>query len=423
MTHRTLHRRPPRALVSTALTLAVLALGACSVDRPAPIACNVDGYLIPLDTQPGPQVAVQMTGEPPISPYESVLLDSLRRALAPSPTTAERADPVEAKTLALSGGGPWGAYGTGFLKGWNEESDRFPRFAAVTGVSTGALQAPFAFLGGEYLDRLDYLYRTATNETIFAKRNPVLAVLGANAFNSLDPLRNLIHEEVFRNGMVGKIAEEESKGRKLLVGVVDLDSGELLAADLTAIARDGPQADGKLTKAEMETCFTELLVASAAVPVAFDPVATLGGTPLTPRLLVDGGVRASTFIESAERVTAMLATSRAQLGLSFDGETVVVVNGSLEICQQDTKGGMLSIGGRSIGALINQNVRNSLANILARRAGDQQCTRYTHVGPLEDLCEAEVDSTTFDPHFMNKLADRGRDRWKTGSPFESVGDC
>ena len=51
--------------------------------------------------------------------------------------------------LAISGGGDDGAFGAGLLAGWSARGDR-PVFGLVTGVSTGALSAPFAFLGGEY---------------------------------------------------------------------------------------------------------------------------------------------------------------------------------------------------------------------------------------------------------------------------------
>ena len=64
--------------------------------------------------------------------------ESLRAALSPD-------KPVQ--VLALSGGGQWGAFGAGFLKGWTRHGDRPAAFQVVTGTSTGSLQATFAFLG------------------------------------------------------------------------------------------------------------------------------------------------------------------------------------------------------------------------------------------------------------------------------------
>lgn len=420
MTHRTGYRLDPRRPLCAALALALLALGACTAERPAPIACNVEPYLRSLDN-PAPglrRAGAGLSVAAPMSEYERALMASMQQAMAPPSLAVDGAEPFAPQTLALSGGGPWGAYGAGFLKGWKDRLGDIPAFASVTGVSTGALQAPFAFLGGEQLDALDTLYRNITNESIFTKRNPVLALLSANAFNSTEPLRGLIRGEIVKGGLIEKIAKDLEKhpGRTLFVGMVDLDSGELLAADLTALATGPLGAPGKLA------CFTELLIASAAVPVAFDPVATLDAGASRRRLLVDGGVRASAFVAAAERVATMLGGAE-RAGPGFAGETVVVVNGSLEFCPQTTKGGILSIGTRSISALTNQNVRNSLANIVAQRADRKQCLRYTHVAPLGDLCDIDANSTSFNSRFMNALADRGRAQWDTASPFETVGTC
>ncbi len=60
--------------------------------------------------------------------------------------------------LILSAGGEDGAYGAGLLGGWSKTGKR-PEFSLVTGVSTGALIAPFAFLGPKYDEMLrDCLY-------------------------------------------------------------------------------------------------------------------------------------------------------------------------------------------------------------------------------------------------------------------------
>src|SRR5918997_1053364 len=59
--------------------------------------------------------------------------------------------------LAISGGGGDGAYAAGFLTGWTRSGQR-PHFEVVTGVSTGALAAPFAFLGSSYDGVLQEIY-------------------------------------------------------------------------------------------------------------------------------------------------------------------------------------------------------------------------------------------------------------------------
>ncbi len=72
----------------------------------------------------------------------------------------------EANFLALSGGGGDGAFGAGILCGWTEGGHR-PRFKLVTGISTGALIAPFAFLGSEYDAKLKEAYTTITDKDIY----------------------------------------------------------------------------------------------------------------------------------------------------------------------------------------------------------------------------------------------------------------
>lgn len=92
--------------------------------------------------------------------------------------------------LAISGGGDDGAFGAGLLAGWTARGDR-PSFSLVTGVSTGALSAPFAFLGGEYDARLKQVYTDTNAGDIFSKRS-ILAAVANDAMTDTTPLRNII---------------------------------------------------------------------------------------------------------------------------------------------------------------------------------------------------------------------------------------
>jgi Patatin-like phospholipase len=71
--------------------------------------------------------------------------------------------------LAISGGGDNGAFGAGVLVGWSERRTR-PSFKVVTGISTGALIAPLAFVGPEYDPGLSQMYTTIDQTDIFEKR-------------------------------------------------------------------------------------------------------------------------------------------------------------------------------------------------------------------------------------------------------------
>ncbi|MBV8212078.1 MAG: patatin-like phospholipase family protein [Verrucomicrobia bacterium] len=78
--------------------------------------------------------------------------------------------------LALSGRGEHGAFGAGLLDGWSE-SGRRPTFDIVTGVSTGALMSPFAFLGTAYDDRLKAVYTQMSFHSVLSG-NPILGLFG-----------------------------------------------------------------------------------------------------------------------------------------------------------------------------------------------------------------------------------------------------
>jgi hypothetical protein len=114
--------------------------------------------------------------------------------------------------LAISGGGAEGAYGAGVLVGWSKLGTR-PEFTMVTGISTGALAAPFAFLGEEYDKQLETLYTTLDSSRIFFRRSIFSIVRGDSVVDN-KPLLRMIEENVDEE-MVAAIAREYSKGRSL----------------------------------------------------------------------------------------------------------------------------------------------------------------------------------------------------------------
>ena len=107
--------------------------------------------------------------------------------------------------LAISGGGDDGAFGAGLLAGWTARGNR-PEFGLVTGVSTGALSAPFAFLGNEYDAKLKRVYTDTNAGDIFSKRS-ILAAVANDAMTDTTPLRNIIASFV-DEAMIAQIAEE-----------------------------------------------------------------------------------------------------------------------------------------------------------------------------------------------------------------------
>jgi predicted acylesterase/phospholipase RssA len=188
-------------------------------------------------------------------------MDALRRELAYAEKTGAK-ELGPATFLAISGGGENGAYGAGLLTGWSALGTR-PEFKAVTGVSTGALIAPFAFLGPAYDRELERFYTTIGKNDVMISRGLVSAVLGESLYDS-SPLLHLIRS-VLTPEMVAAIAREHSeKGRLLCVATTNLDVPVGVLWNIGLIAASGHRDTIDL--------IARILLASASIPGAFPPV-------------------------------------------------------------------------------------------------------------------------------------------------------
>jgi predicted acylesterase/phospholipase RssA len=183
------------------------------------------------------------------------------RFLPDMPPPIPNRQDVSRDVLALSGGGPDGAYGVGLLRGWQERGD-MPSFDAVTGVSTGALMAPFAFLGGDALVRLESLYTGTDVGRILAKGSPLRLLRGPSIYRQRN-LRRLLAENV-TSQMLADIAVQHRNGRRLYIATGNLDAQVMQIWDMGEIAARATS--------ESEALFRDVLLASASVPLAFDPV-------------------------------------------------------------------------------------------------------------------------------------------------------
>jgi hypothetical protein len=143
--------------------------------------------------------------------------------------------------LAISGGGDDGAFGAGLLVGWSERGDR-PSFDVVTGVSTGSLSAPFAFLGRDYDSQLKEVYTETSASDVSQRRTPLFSAVAGDALFDSGPLRDMIARHV-DSAMVRRIAEEYAKGRLLFILTTNLDQGRPVIWNIGAIAAsDNPKA-------------------------------------------------------------------------------------------------------------------------------------------------------------------------------------
>ena len=193
----------------------------------------------------------------------------------------------EVNYLALSGGADDGAFGAGLLVGWSHTGER-PKFDVVTGISAGALIAPFAFLGREYDRQLQSMWFNHTSEDLY-RETVLTGLLGGPALADSSPLADLIAKHVDRN-MLAAVAREYRKGRLLMIGTTNLDTQRLAVWNMGEIAASGhPQA---------LHLFRQVLLASTAVPGLFPPVSISVEAAGSKReeMHVDGGVSAQVFL-------------------------------------------------------------------------------------------------------------------------------
>lgn len=187
--------------------------------------------------------------------------------------------------LVLSGGGSHGAFGAGMLVGWTA-SGRRPEFEIVTGVSTGALIANFAFLGSEWDGKLETFYTSISNDQIFI--NLGLEGFFEESLYDTAPLKTLI-DGIVDQEMLNAIAAEHEKGRRLYVATTDLDAGQVVVWDMGGIASSDYSDRLEL--------YRQILLSSAALPGLFKPV-YIPGKKGRYHMHVDGGVKAPILLRS-----------------------------------------------------------------------------------------------------------------------------
>ena len=247
--------------------------------------------------------------------------------------------------LALSGGGADGAFGAGALVGLTRSGTR-PQFSVVTGVSAGALLAPYAFLGPEWDADLTDAYTTGRAEHLLQTRG--LGMLFGSSLYRGAPLKQLI-DQYLTDAMIGAIAREAAGGRLLLVATTNVDTAEPVVWDLGAIAMNGGDKARVLLR--------DILVASASVPGMFPPVVIRlqeNGDPYD-EAHVDGTTTVPFFVPSA------LAQGSGNATQVSEGAAVyVIVDRRLSEEPLSVRLHTRAILSRSVSAGLTHMVRTSL---------------------------------------------------------------
>ena len=381
-----------RTLYNSLFCLLILALSACAsvpVHIPLPEAAAaravVQGFPADIRSwgdEPGDNLAT--TIEKRIAKFKNLHADYY----------AQNGRYPAMNYLALSGGSNNGAFGAGILCGWTQAGTR-PEFSIVTGVSTGALIAPFAFLGPKYDHILKKEYTTVKSDNIFTGGlwTALRGIAGGLALVDTTPLKQRI-EEIITPELFAEIAAEHRKGRRLLIGTTNIEAQRSVIWNIGDIANSG-NPDGL-------ALFRKILLASAAIPGVFEPVfidVTVDGQRYQ-EIHVDGGVTSQVFLFPLQSTHA---DRDAFAKNNIERNLYIIRNGKISPDYTEIKPMLFSLSQRSIETLIKYQGLGDLYRLYTGASRDGINYNLAYI-PHEFN---EKPQEVFDPVYMSKLFDFG----------------
>jgi predicted acylesterase/phospholipase RssA len=371
--------------MSFAQVLCSFALGAALLS-----GCATDPRTSFTETEEMTAVAI---GAPQIRYWADATASALQGAVRPA--VVQKGRPFV--YLALSGGGGGGAFGAGVLNGWSAAGTR-PEFTIVSGVSTGALIAPFAFLGPDYDDRLRQIYTNGEAQRLIGQPNPLGALFGSGVLGP-ERLRRLVGRYL-DDDLIRAIAREDQKGRRLLVVTTNLDAQRAVVWDMGAIAASGdPQAF---------ELFRDVLAASASVPVVFAPQ------------LINVEADGKTFQEMHADGTLSAPVYTLPQAVLFGGKPIqraarpvlyVIVNGRIDPGFAVVPEQAGAIAAQSFSTLNRVGTKAVLAETYDVAGREGLNFHLTYI----DRDHPDSGGTGFETDAMRKLYDYGYDKGRSGA--------
>lgn len=356
---------PRRERIITAALSAVgaLCLSACAtLDRLPAVPLALASEITPLNI---PNARIYADADPAL--FEALTKEVIEKERAAA--QASGLAPQKTTTfLAISGGGDDGAFGAGLLAGWTTRGGR-PRFDVVTGISTGALSAPFAFLGSDYDDELRQVYTETSAADIF-DAHPLTGAFGGDSLADTTPLKNLIARFLNRE-MIARIAEEYDKGRLLLIATTNLDQARSVIWNIGAIA--------KSTDPRARELIIEVLRASASIPGAFPPVmldVTIDGKRYE-EMHVDGGAMTQAFLYPP---SLKLKATAKRLGVERTRVAYIIRNGRLFRPEAPVQRQALAIAGQAIQTMTASSGVNDTYRIYLTTKRDNVAFNLAYIG-------------------------------------------
>jgi predicted acylesterase/phospholipase RssA len=386
------------ALRATAISLAaVLGLGACTgagLQR-MPVPAERSDAVQPVGFS---QVRTWGDERPPFA--EEVKHQQVAALKKRYAAQGEPDDGVSLDFLALSGGAEDGAFGAGLLTGWSDRGTR-PEFQVVTGISAGALIAPFAYLGEAYDPMLREAF-TDDRTRDFATPQILSAMFGALSFLDPEPLEAAIRSYVTPT-LLEAVAREHREGRHLLIGTTNLDAGRLVIWNMGRIANS--------TNPRRLELFRKVILASASIPGAYPPVTmdvVSDGNRYT-ELHVDGGVARSVFAYPFQ----LRLDVASDVGFPVDRTLYVIQNNRVDPPYRPVDGELTAIAESAFSTLIRHQSGGDLFRIFAASQRDDFAFR---LATLPDDFDRQPDGR-FDPDYMTALFERAHAMAENGYPW------
>ena len=387
-----------RVLWALLLALGLVGCAAAIARNPVPPSLEGETQVVGMGTTP-----IRFWGDQLPPNADALVKEKWAQTRANRPEFARNKRPV-VNFLALSGGGSDGAFGAGVLGGWSASGQR-PEFDLVTGVSTGALTAPFAFLGPKYDEALKQVFTQSDTKDI-AIMQPVRGLLGGDSLASNGPLAKVVAYYV-NDAFLAEVAEEHRKGRRLLIGTTNLDAERPVIWDMGAIATSG--------RPEALDLFRKVLLASAAIPAVFPPgfVKVAAEGAVYDEMHVDGGATREVFLVPTQ---FMASKVDGRLGINPIRRAYIIRNGHVAPEYKPVKAKTLSIAGRAVSSLIKSQGVGDLYElyVFSKANGIDYNLAYIPGDFLDTSTQA------FDPVYMGKLYELGYRMAQAGYPWKKV---
>ncbi|ENP8393543.1 TPA: patatin-like phospholipase family protein [Vibrio alginolyticus] len=308
-------------------------------------------------------------------------------------TTPIKVEGEQLNILALSGGGVNGAYGAGVLMGLQEKGE-LKDYAIITGVSAGALIAPFVFIGGDAMPKMKEVMLNINDKNILGKKN-FLNTLFKDAFTDGENLYDFI-ADAYPEPMIEAMAQQHRNGKRLFIGSTHFDSGELVIWNIGAIANSD--------LADKSELIYKVLAASASIPGVFPPqfidVEHDGET--LEELHVDGGLVAQVFFNPSNFNYQQISDA---LGLEKAPQLDVIRNGALKAPYHPLKDKGLDLVSKSVSSLTLAQTRGDLYRMKYISEINDIEMQFTYID--QDFRYAKVTKDMFDHRYLLTIYEYG----------------